>query len=109
MMEKVEPSSSVVHSCYDSLQKKGKDWEPRRSPRMTSVPSLGPASCMNRLYPTADVHYHTCVLYVKFGGEEEPHLDPADTDLIRVSRNVSHHTRVYFGQIKKNVYSVYYA
>lgn len=80
MLEKAEPSSSVVHSCYDSLQKKRKDWEPRRSPRMTSVPSLGPASCMNRSYPKVDVHCHTCVLYVKFGPEEEPHLDPAGTD-----------------------------
>lgn len=109
MLGKAEPSSSVVHSCYDSLQKKRKDWEPRRSPRMTSVPSLGPASCVNRSYLQVDVHCHTCVLYVKFGGEEEPHLDPADTDLIRVSRNVSHHTRVYLGQIKRNAYSVYYA
>lgn len=80
MLEKAEPSSSVGHSCYDSLQKKRKDWEPCRSPWMTSVPSLGSASCMNRSYPKVDIHCHTCVLYVKFGDEEEPQLDPAGTD-----------------------------
>lgn len=98
-----------VHSFYDSLRKKRKDQETSRSPWMTTVPSLDPVSCMNQSYPKVDVHCHTCVLHIKFGDEKEPHLYPADTDWLGLVRSVSHHTRVYFGQIKKNIYSVYYA